>query len=42
MPVSVTSEIGRLRAVLVHTPGDELLGARCRRDPDALEHRRHG
>ncbi len=26
MPVSVTSEIGRLRAVLVHTPGAELLG----------------
>lgn len=25
MPVSVTSEIGRLRAVLVHTPGPELL-----------------
>jgi arginine deiminase len=25
MPVSVTSEIGRLRSVLVHTPGPELL-----------------
>ena len=25
MPVHVTSEIGRLRRVLVHTPGDELL-----------------
>lgn len=25
MPVNVTSEIGRLRAVLVHTPGPELL-----------------
>src|ERR671938_605171 len=25
MPVHVTSEIGRLRAVLVHTPGPELL-----------------
>ncbi len=26
MSVRVTSEIGRLRAVLVHTPGAELLG----------------
>ncbi|MFI5279667.1 MAG: arginine deiminase family protein [Gemmatimonadales bacterium] len=26
MPVRVTSEIGRLKAVLVHTPGAELLG----------------
>ncbi len=26
MPVSVTSEIGRLRTVIVHTPGAELLG----------------
>ena len=25
MPVQVTSEIGRLRSVIVHTPGDELL-----------------
>src|SRR5687768_2989648 len=25
MPVNVTSEIGRLRTVLVHTPGPELL-----------------
>ena len=28
MPVNVTSEIGRLRAVIVHTPGPELV--RCR------------
>ena len=26
MTVHVTSEIGRLRSVVVHTPGDELLG----------------
>ena len=26
MPVHVTSEIGRLRSVIVHTPGAELLG----------------
>ena len=26
MSVNVTSEIGRLRSVVVHTPGSELLG----------------
>jgi arginine deiminase len=26
MSVHVTSEIGRLRSVVVHTPGNELLG----------------
>src|SRR4029450_3473791 len=26
MTVHVTSEIGRLRSVIVHTPGDELMG----------------
>jgi arginine deiminase len=33
MPVSVTSEIGRLRSVLVHTPGSELLAV----TPDTRE-----
>src|SRR5688500_20143604 len=28
MPVHVTSEIGRLRSVLVHTPGPELLAVK--------------
>ena len=52
MSVHVTSEIGRLRSVVVHTPGNELLGVTpsTREDylyddlPDAdrarLEHRR--
>ena len=33
MPVNVTSEIGRLRDVLVHTPGPELLAV----TPDTRE-----
>src|SRR5215207_9871407 len=36
MPVNVSSEIGRLRAVLVHTPGPELLAVTPRTKEDYL------
>ena len=36
MKVRVTSEIGRLRAVLVHTPGPELLAVTPRTREDFL------
>ncbi len=35
-PVHITSEIGQLRAVLVHTPGDELLAVTPRTRKDYL------
>ncbi len=40
MPVDVTSEIGQLETVLVHTPGPELAGGDAR-EPRRLPLRRH-